>query len=411
MRLLIVDDEYEKAIEISKVIATTGAQISIEHVTTSTAARRALRTGRFEFAVIDLNLPDAVGAPPTKDGGIALFDLLMMDERSSLPTDVLFLSAKDDLISEAATLVIERGATLCRFGLDTDEWKHVLSGKLKLAAERARRAQLDRPPVDVAVVTALISPELTAVLDLDYGWSEKRFPEDLTNYHFGSFDKEGQPVRVMAASAGRKGMPSSAALASKIVERFRPKYIVMLGICAGVRGKTGLGDVIVADPSWDCGSGKMSESEDGSPVFLAAPYQKALNPVISQLALDLASKSATSKAITGAWNAPTPAGNLSIRVGPMASGAAVLAHGNAVLPITAQNRELLGVEMEAYAVMAAADYAVGPQPTPIAIKSVCDFADAQKSDDWQAYAAFTSARFFDRLVRDIAFPIQTSSGL
>ncbi len=27
----------------------------------------------------------------------------------------------------------------------------------------------------------------------------------------------------------------------------------MLGICAGVKGKTELGDVIVADPSWDWG--------------------------------------------------------------------------------------------------------------------------------------------------------------
>lgn len=405
MKLLIVDDEYEKAVAISQIATAADVHISIEHVTTSSSARRALRTGRYEFAVIDLNLPDAVGAPPTTDGGIALFDLLMMDQEVSLPAEVLFLTAKEELMSDARTLATARGATLCRFGADTEEWKAVLAGKLKLASERARRAQLQRPSVDIAVVTALFSPELSAVLDLNYGWTERRLADDLTNYHFGSFDRDGQPVQILAASAGRKGMPSAAALASKIVERFRPKYIFMLGICAGVRGKTGLGDVIVADPSWDFGSGKMSEAEDGSPVFLAAPYQKALNPIVSQLAMNLASKAETAKSITAVWGGATPAGNLAIRVGPMASGAAVLAHSGAVLPIAAQNRELIGVEMEAYAVMAAADYAVGPQPTPVAIKSVCDFADAQKSDDWQAYAAFTSARFFDRLVRDDAFPI------
>lgn len=42
---------------------------------------------------------------------------------------------------------------------------------------------------------------------------------------------------------------------------------------------------------------------------------------------------------------------------------------------------------------------------PIAIKSLCDFADATKSDDWQEYAAFTGARFFDILIRSGDFPM------
>lgn len=140
-------------------------------------------------------------------------------------------------------------------------------------------------------------------------------------------------------------------------------------------------------------------------MFLAAPYPHPLDPQISQLANELGNKTESKQVIARAWgDKPTPA-NLNIRVGPMASGAAVLATSRAILPIANQNRELIAVEMEAYAVMAAADYGRKPSPIPIVIKSVCDFADAEKSDDWQDYAAFTSARFFDVLVKNDDFPV------
>lgn len=55
--------------------------------------------------------------------------------------------------------------------------------------------------------------------------------------------------------------------------------------------------------------------------------------------------------------------------------------------------------MEAFAVMVAAEYASESQLKSIAIKSVCDYADKDKQDGWQSYAAYTSACFADELFR------------
>ncbi len=55
--------------------------------------------------------------------------------------------------------------------------------------------------------------------------------------------------------------------------------------------------------------------------------------------------------------------------------------------------------------MAAADYARQPAPYALAIKSVCDFADAHKGDNWQAYAAYTSAAFFNQLFLNCDLPL------
>lgn len=49
--------------------------------------------------------------------------------------------------------------------------------------------------------------------------------------------------------------------------------------------------------------------------------------------------------------------------------------------------------MESYAVAYAAEHVVEPRPVPLIIKSVCDYADAQKSDQYQKFAAFTSCEY------------------
>ena len=58
-----------------------------------------------------------------------------------------------------------------------------------------------------------------------------------------------------------------------------------------------------------------------------------------------------------------------------------------------QLRRTVALDMESYAVVYAAENAAAPRPIPLIIKSVCDYADAQKSDQYQKFAAFTSCEF------------------
>jgi nucleoside phosphorylase len=80
----------------------------------------------------------------------------------------------------------------------------------------------------------------------------------------------------------------------------------------------------------------------------------------------------------------------------------VLADGETVAEIKLQQRNLIVVEMEAYGLYAAASLAGNPKPIAFALKSVCDFADPDKKNAHQAYAAYTSAtalkEFFERFM-------------
>jgi nucleoside phosphorylase len=60
-------------------------------------------------------------------------------------------------------------------------------------------------------------------------------------------------------------------------------------------------------------------------------------------------------------------------------------------------RKTIAVEMESYAFMRAARLA--DTRWYIVIKSVTDFADATKDDNWREYAKYTSAHFFVRFIR------------
>ena len=80
----------------------------------------------------------------------------------------------------------------------------------------------------------------------------------------------------------------------------------------------------------------------------------------------------------------------------MASGASVLQAASLMDDVKDQHKNLVGVEMETYAVFTAAQYASEPRPKCISIKSVCDFGDEDKKDGAHLYAAYTSARFLYR---------------
>lgn len=398
VRIILVDDQVDKAAAIvSPLKSSYGDAVDIVHVSNAVDARRRMRECRFDIALIDVNLPESIGDRPSPESGFALLDLLTVDSKAILPDEIIFVTAREELEQEAITKATARGASLQFYREDENSWIDVLTGRVGYIISRNARHRT--PPVDVAIITALSSPELDAVLGLNFGWTPHSVAGDPTRYYLGTTTAGSRRLKVVAACAPRKGMPMSAALAAKIAQVFKPRVLSMVGICAGVRGKVEIGDIIVADPTWDWGSGKHVQGPDPLPVFRAAPYQSALRGDIAALVQAECRDARLCAEVSAGWRESVPAGRLSVHIGPMASGASVLAHDGAIAPITEGHREVIGVEMEAYAVMAAAELCGA---TPLVIKSVCDFADSEKSDGWQAYAAYTSASFLAHLLPKLA---------
>lgn len=191
---------------------------------------------------------------------------------------------------------------------------------------------------------------------------------------------------------------SAAITATKLIAKFAPRLCVMPGICAGITSKADIGDVVLAECSWDYQSGKAVHDEGSLPGFEIDPHQISVDATIRSRFDQLSGDSTLLHSIWQDWP-NRPVNPPKILRGPVASGSAVLADAEIVKQIVNQQRKTRGIEMEIYGVYAACAQSQEPRPLAIGMKSVCDFADSDKHDHWQAYASFVSARVMDAFLK------------
>ena len=195
-------------------------------------------------------------------------------------------------------------------------------------------------------------------------------------------------------------MTAAAVLSMKLANYFRPKYLVACGIAAGLRNAgIGMGDLLIADQTWDYESGKKKIAESGE-VFLPDPKYIPLQNSLKERLIATIGEGAYLADIEAGWNAARPGTKLRAHIGPVASGSAIIQNEKIIDGIQRQARKVIGLEMETYGVFFAGENCTRPKPIPFSIKGACDYADSQKNDDYQEYAAYTSAQYICRFALD-----------
>ena len=404
MKILIADDSNEKVSRLIAVLDECGiVREGIRVAYTLFDAKRELREFAFDLLILDVLLPLRGGESPSHLGTIDL--LTELSDRSTLhkPRYIVGLTAFDQAVRDAGPAFIGRTWTVIKFTPEIDAWKEQIKACVRYIAAANRERAGRRYKTDLCIVVALPVPEMDAITRLDWNWGSPEPIDDNTFVTRGHFLCSGSTFTTVAACASRTGMVSSALLAAKLIEHEVPRFVVMPGICAGIDGKTNLGDVVVADPTWDWQSGKHLV-EASNHIFAIAPDPIGLATFVRARFEQLRSAREVWSSMRAGWPNP-PDTELKLRIGPMASGSSVLADQDVVQAITAQNRNLTAVEMESFGVAAAAAWAGHPRPTAFVCKAVCDFADEEKDDTWQAYAAYCSAQavklFFERYMAEI----------
>lgn len=187
--------------------------------------------------------------------------------------------------------------------------------------------------------------------------------------------------------------------ATKLIEYFRPKIIIVVGICAGVSGKCNLGDILVADPCFDWGSGKWERDPVTSEAkFLPAAYQLRVDNAVKHVVRHTAKAEGVLNSICVSFGNNAPESSPKVLIDAMASGASVLQVEELMQDVKGQHKNLIGVEMETYAVFNAAALSSRPRPAYVSMKSVCDFGDEKKNDNLRKYAAHTSVYFMKEFI-------------
>lgn len=244
-----------------------------------------------------------------------------------------------------------------------------------------------------AVICTAVEVESESIEHIFGGtWSQLQVPGDEQHYFEAKFtDKHGMTQRVITCQQDMMGMSAASALAAKATMLFRPRYLIMCGIAAGIRSEVEqmYGDVLVPNVVWDYSTGKFVGPDEsvisfGDVGFLPRPQPMYLDPDLMIL-FDRLSK-------PGACE-------FHVQTGPLACGTSVMANASMVdYTVRALNPATVGLDMESYSVFLAASHARDPKPKALVVKSICDYANANKDDRFQAFAAFTASRFVEYLL-------------
>lgn len=399
--VLIVEDDVAKLGELhNSVIAAGVPESRIRHALTVFDAINTLKAQRFDVMLLDINLPRRLGEHVTRGAGVEVLKRITRDGLHR-PNYIIGVTAFADAFEEFEDQFTQQLWSLVLYSANSDYWRSQIVSHLEYVTAAMNSHNFSDGVtygIDVAIICALPTVEFEAVKRLDWGWQPLRLPHDETAYLSGVYSGTGgRSVSAVAAAAPRIGMPASAVLSTKMIMMFRPRYLIMAGICAGRKDKVQLGDIVVADPCWDWGSGKI-EGQDNRPIFRPAPHQIEMDVDLAARLGELTRDPVMLARIRATTRSKKPATELKAHLGPLASGAAVVADADAFNTLIDQHRGLLAIEMEGYGVALACRGAGKPRPQPIIIKSVCDFADKDKADDFQEYAAETSALFLQAVI-------------
>ena len=234
--------------------------------------------------------------------------------------------------------------------------------------------------------------------------------DDSQVYYSGTIEENGKVIEVIFTQCHHQGTAAASTTTTKLLKRFKPSMIAMLGHCAGNKNllkALKLGDVLVCSEAIDYdqvsvieiikdGVTEIKEKDRKIPI----PSDSTLINLIERYASDLSILESIKESFVqkSAFNDP-----LSFKVGKLISGDALVRSENWFNKIISDNTGAVGLDMETYGVYYSSEHTLFKnKPLFVSIKSVSDYGSHKKDfplglEDHNlrvAYAVHTSVHFF-----------------
>ncbi|MDJ1498908.1 hypothetical protein QNI19_38630 [Cytophagaceae bacterium DM2B3-1] len=277
--------------------------------------------------------------------------------------------------------------------------------------------------IDYAIITALYDDEFEEI-DKLFDWID--FKETQTiNFKIGQL-KGNSSINVVASVQNETGMVDASILATIMIETYKPKYLLMPGVCGGISDLSP-GSIIIASGIFTFQKGKISDVKDKNGQKIHKYYDISKNPIdLHQIfdenqnllkihiekfesendliKIDPLVKSKIQphvKSIKEKINEPYKTGlPIDIIFEKLACSTMVINKedyfNENIKPL---DRKTAGVEMESYGIARACQFANDGKTKFVIFKAVMDNMK-NKTDGAKSLAAFTSAQFLKHLLSD-----------
>lgn len=240
--------------------------------------------------------------------------------------------------------------------------------------------------VEYVIITALEQDEMEKVLPLI---TKIRTIDNKNHYLELGYFKSNPEKKVIYTSQNSTGMVDAAIIATELICRYSPKFVIMTGVMGGKPKDTSMGDVIISRKIFTIDKGKITK--DG--------FEGEIEVVSTESAYITKIERAKNDIIDFIKKNDTIYNNsVKIHFEPIACVRSVInLEGFFEENIITQDRKTVGLEMESYGIARACKLVNNGETTPIIIKSVMDNTQ-QKTDAAKKLAAWTSAKTLEYII-------------
>lgn len=400
MKVLVIDDESKKIHNIYKVLREINNEnfdvdSDLEYILNIPDAKRRLSNNLYDLLILDLNMPKLIGEESNENTGLELIEDILNMGRYNIPNEIIVLTEYDELKEKVESEEYSEMLTILKYDEQSQAWESKIKAKIEFGLLR----ESNNIKADIVIMTA-VQNEYEAVKKVFKNWERIKLNNDLTHYFYTNvINYENKNIKIVLVKQDEMGMTAAATLASKVILKFNPNYIIMCGIAACLKNEYNYGDIIIPYEVWNYSSGKIIHtSEEEGYILQQDPKYLQMDSKLKSI-IDMNYGSILYE-IKNGWCETTPY-ELKVIHGPMACGSSVVADKEYIIENILQHaRKTIGLDMESYGLFYACNY-MNMKTKALCIKSVSDFADKNKGDDYQKYASYTSASFAKYLIEKI----------
>lgn len=375
MKVLIAEDTNSKADEIKELIMLFWSNPSVNFVRSFDVAQtvKHIHETSFDLIVIDLMMPHRIGDDDEpSDVSMELLGYIN-DSKNNYASRVIAITQFSHLAEENEREFRQSGIITINYNTSDNSWKEQFKATLKSIKFKMT--------VDFVIVCAL-EKERQGYKSTDV--------EFLHNFVLAGMDctymKIGNRLGVCILSP-KVGPIDAAVTSSKAIQRFEPKLICMSGICAGIPENVKLGESILVEEVWDHQSGKFNKGGLTPTIYQTSMCNSDAVVICSSVKDDgeLINKVSSLAKLLGVESCEL------VR-GPMVTGSTVIAEVSKRDEIKAQQRKIMGIDMEMVSVYRSAELNFNHIKV-FGIKTVIDLADGDKNDTYHEYGCQVSALY------------------
>ncbi|WP_336289459.1 hypothetical protein [Aeromonas dhakensis] len=381
MKILILEDNKDKCLEIEQAISEHDKSICIQSVDNFSHFIEEINRNKYNLIIIDLVVPQFQDRKTTEsDMSDRIVEALRHPRCPNKATPAFGLTEYLDKAEGNFANLNENDIVIITYNKETPTWKNLLSKKI---IECTPQKTYD------AVIICALHKEAAAYNLAGYQVGESFIYKTLSCNEI----EIASGVRGVIVTLPKMGLVHSAIFSALSIEYFNPKIVCMSGICAGLPERTNIYDIVIPDICHQHDYGKWTDQGfKNEPSHIQIDHELKLK--IEHCILRQNFKENIIQGINPKRSEiPEKMEEVAplCYLAPASSGSAVIADRGISDDISSQSRKLSAFEMETFALYEAARTSKA-KPLFFSAKSVVDNGDSGKSDEYHRIATIVSAK-------------------